>query len=164
MYRRWLACLPALLTLACAPPFPPARAPRDAASEIAEVYARFSAAANARSWEPMLELFAKDASWEATAGPLGFRHEGRPTIARFLRGNEGHVQVLFYLAAPPHIEVTSPELAQGETSINEILRLGPSGEIKQLFGVYKDRLRKEGGRWVFVARRFELRREQPLPS
>ncbi|HYJ09104.1 MAG TPA: hypothetical protein VEX18_08840 [Polyangiaceae bacterium] len=34
-----------------------------------------------------------------------------------------------------------------------------SGEIKQLFGVYRDELRKSDGRWRFASRRFELRRE-----
>lgn len=132
--------------------------------QIAAVYARFSAAANARSFAPMLELFAPDATWEASAGGLGFRHEGRPAISQWLHESPGHVQVLFYLAAPPRVDFVTPELAHAETSINELLRFEPSGEVKQLFGVYRDELRKHNGRWVFAARRFELRREQTWPS
>lgn len=107
----------------------------------------------------MVELFAEDASWQASAGALGFQHEGRPAIEAWLNGNQDKVEVLFYLAAPPRVELVNPTLAHAQTSMNELLLIKASGEIKQLFGVYRDQLRKSDGRWRFAARRFELRRE-----
>jgi hypothetical protein len=123
------------------------------------VYAQFSAAANDHAWAEMVELFAQDASWQASAGALGFRHQGRSQIEAWLHGNQDEVEVLFYLAAPPRVELVTPTLARAQTSMSELLLIKPSGELKQFFGVYRDELRKSGGRWRFAARRFELRRE-----
>lgn len=151
-----------IVTLGCSPP-PPAVAPLpEARLEIADLYARFAAAANHHAWDEMVQLMAEDARWEASAGALGFRHRGRQAIRDWLVGNEGKIEVLIYLPAPPRIELVAPELARAQTSISELLLLAPSGEIKQLYGVYHDELQKRGGRWFFAARRFELRHEETV--
>jgi hypothetical protein len=156
--RTSIASYLSTLCLSCAAPLSavPAHLER---GEVIDLYARFSAAANERDFAAMPELFAEDARWQASAGALGFRHQGRAAIRDWLVGNQGKVRVLFYLAAPPRVELLTPELARAQTSINELLQLTPSGEVKQLFGVYHDELRKKDGRWLFSARRFELRRE-----
>lgn len=158
--RRLVSWFSAVLcSLGCAAPPRPAASAVSPAAEIAAVYAQFSAAANDHAWTEMVELFAEDASWQASAGDLGFRHQGRRAIDAWLRANQDKVEVLFYLAAPPRVELVTPALARAQTSMNELLLIKPSGELKQFFGVYRDELRKSDGRWRFVARRFELRRE-----
>lgn len=161
-FRLSIACLFALLFCAgCArPPRPPASLASEHA-EIAQLYARFSSAANEHRWDAMAELFGPDASWEASAGALGFRHRGRQAIHAWLRGNQSKVEVVSYLAAPPTVELLTPGRARGQTSMHELLLLKPSGEVKELFGIYRDELYKSEGRWRFAARRFELRRMQP---
>lgn len=105
----------------------------------------------------MSALFAEDAIWETSAGTLGFRHEGRPVIHAWLTSNPGHVEVVFYLASEPTVELLSLDRARAQTSITELLRFQDSGEIKQLFGVYTDELVKQAGEWRFAHRRFTLR-------
>lgn len=152
MLKRITAALSAIGLLAgCPSPSP--------LHEVADVYARFSAAANDHDWDAMAAMFDPEATWEAGAGPLGFHHRGRPAIHSWLLGNRDKLEVLFYLAAPPRIDLVSPEKARAQTSMNELLLVKSTGEVKQLFGVYHDELRKQDGRWLFVARRFELRRE-----
>src|SRR5688500_10378943 len=140
------SCSAVLCFASCAAP-PPAARDGPPTVDVAALYARFPAAANDHAWPEMVELFAQDASWQAAAGELGFQHQGRHAIEAWLHGNQDKVEVLFYLAAPPRVELVTPTLARAQTSMNELLRLKPSGEIKQLFGVYRDELRKSDGRW-----------------
>ena len=153
-------CLLTLLCGGCAPARSPDASHADQ-TEIAQLYARFAGAANEHAWDEMAELFAPDATWEASAGALGFRHQGRPAIAAWLLGNRDKVEVVFYLAAAPQVELLGPDRALGQTTMHELLELKQSGELKELFGVYRDELHKSDGRWRFASRRFERRRAQP---
>lgn len=124
--------------------------------QILDLMARFADAANRHDWEVMASLFEEDATWETAAGGLGFRHEGRAAIRRFLVENPNGVDVLFYAAAPPAIELTAADRARARTNITEILRVRATDETKRLFGTYTDDLVKSGGRWRFAHRSFVL--------
>jgi SnoaL-like domain len=124
--------------------------------QMIDLVARFADAANRHDWEAMASLFDEDATWETAAGGLGFRHEGRLAIRRFLVENPNGVDVLFYTASPPVIELTAADRARTRTNITEILRVRASGETKRLFGTYTDDLVKRGGRWLFAHRSFVL--------
>jgi uncharacterized protein (TIGR02246 family) len=130
--------------------------------EIAQVLTSFSAAVNRHDWNTMSDLFAEDAVWEASAGDLGFRHEGRDAIRRFLHGNEENVEVLYYSTGASHIELVGPDRARATTPMIELLRLPRTGEEKELFGVYRDELVKIDGRWLFASRAVDVRRQLVL--
>jgi hypothetical protein len=76
---------------------------------IREVTSRFADAVNRHDWQAMATLFVEDAVWEAAAGELSFRQEGRKAIQARLESNIEHVEVVFYLAGPPLIELTAPK-------------------------------------------------------
>ncbi len=136
--------------------------PLEDRAAITELYERFTAAASDHDWDALLALLAEDVSWKASAGALGFEHHGRPAVRTWLMGNEGKIEVLFYQAGPPRLELVSPELARVQLSMTELLLLKETGEVKQLFGVYRDEVRKRAGRWLFATRSFQLRREVTL--
>lgn len=152
--------LGAWLASACAAPNPAPRSPGESDAErVAQAIARFNAAVPLHDFEAMADAFTEHAVWEASAGKLGFRHEGRAAIQAWLTGNPGRVEVLFYLAGPSAIELRAAGRAQAFTAVTELLRLKDSGEVRQLFGVYRDELVEEGGRFRFAHRRFELRHD-----
>ena len=124
--------------------------------EIIDLLARFADATNRHDWEALVALFDEDATWETEAGGLGFRHEGRAAIRRFLLENPNGVEVVFYMVAPPAIELGAEGDARTRTTITEILRLRATGEMKRLFGTYTDDLVKRDGHWRFARRRFVL--------
>jgi ketosteroid isomerase-like protein len=156
LFGAWLAS-------ACAAPPP---APRSAGAtdteRVAQAIARFNAAVSRHDFAAMADAFSEDAVWEASAGKLGFRHEGRAAIQAWLTDNPGRVEVLFYLAGPSAIELQTAGRAHAFTSVTELLRSRDTGEVRQLFGVYRDELVDEGGRFRFAHRRFELRHDTPL--
>jgi hypothetical protein len=78
-------------------------------------------------------------------GRLGFRHQGREAIARWLASNPNRVEVLVYLASPPVVELVAPGRARSRTTMTELLRLLDTGEVRQLFGMYTDELVLRGG-------------------
>jgi hypothetical protein len=126
---------------------------------VADVIARFTDLAARRDFKGLPDLFVDEAVWESAAGGLGFRHQGRDAIARWLTSNPNRVEVLFYLASPPVVELVAPGRARTRTTMTELLRLLDTGEVRQLFGIYTDELVLRGGRWRFAHRRFELRHE-----
>jgi hypothetical protein len=123
---------------------------------IAELIARFGHSAQRHDFQTMGNLFIEEATWEASAGALGFRHDGQAAIRSWLTRNPGRVEILFYLASEPAVDLVSHERARAQTTITELLRLKDTGEIKQLFGVYSDELVQRGGEWRFAHRRFTL--------
>ena len=139
-----------------------ARDDLDERQRVAEVIARFSDLAARRDLARLPELFVEEAVWEAAAGGLGYRHEGRDAIASWLASNPNRVEVLFYLASPPVVELVAPDRARTRTTMTELLRFLDTGEVRQLFGMYTDELVLREGRWRFVHRRFELRHETSL--
>ena len=124
--------------------------------QIAELAARFSDAVNRHDWQLMAELCSEDAIWEAGAGTLGFRHEGRAAILRFLMENPNGVEVVSYTSTPPFIETIAGERARTRLNMTEYLRITATGELKRIVGVYSDELVKKGGRWQFSHRSFAL--------
>lgn len=124
--------------------------------QIAELSTRFADAVNRHDWEAVAELYAEDAIWETSAGKLGFRHEGRAAIRRFLLDNPNDVEVMAYTTAPPFIETISSQRARTRLNMTEYLRVRATGEIKRIMGVYSDELVKRDGRWQFAHRSFAL--------
>jgi len=124
--------------------------------QIAELAARFSDAVNRHDWQLMAQLYAEDAIWETSAGTLGFRHEGRAAILRFLLNNPNNVEVVAYSSTPPFIETISDGRARTRLNMTEYLRVLATGEIKRIVGVYSDELVKREGRWQFLHRSFAL--------
>jgi hypothetical protein len=124
--------------------------------QVAELSARFSDAVNRHDWQLMAQLCAEDAIWEASAGSLGFRHEGRAAILRFLVENPNGVEVVAYTSTPPFIESISGERARTRLNMTEHLRVNATGELKRIVGVYTDELIKRQGRWQFAHRTFAL--------
>ena len=124
--------------------------------QILDHTARFADCANRHDWDSMALLFDENAIWETAAGGLGFRHEGRPAIQRFLLDNPNGVDVLAYAASMPVIELTALDRARSRLHITELLRLRATGETKRIFGTYEDELVKRDGRWYFAHRRFTM--------
>jgi hypothetical protein len=124
--------------------------------QIAELSQRFSDAVNRHDWNLMAQLCAEDAIWETSAGKLGFRHEGRAAILKFLRENPNGVEVVAYTTTSPFIETLSRDRARTRLNMTEYLRIRATGEIKRIVGVYSDELVKRDGRWQFAHRRFAL--------
>ena len=124
--------------------------------QIAQLAARFSDAANRHDWQQMAQLYAEDAIWETRAGKLGFRHEGRAAILRFLLENPNGVEVVAYTSTPPFIETISDGRARTRLNMTEYLRVLGTGEVKRIVGVYSDELVKRDGRWQFLRRSFAL--------
>jgi hypothetical protein len=124
--------------------------------QVAELSQRFSDAVNRHDWKLMAELCADDAIWETGAGKLGFRHEGRAAILKFLVENPNGVEVIAYTTTSPFIESISGERARTRLNMTEYLRILATGEIKRIVGVYSDELVKRDGRWQFAHRTFAL--------
>lgn len=123
---------------------------------IAELSTRFADAVNRHDWEAMAQLCTEDAVWEASVGKLGFRHEGRAAIRKFLVENPNGVEVVAYTTTPPFIDTLSGERARTRLNMTEYLRVLATGEMKRIVGVYSDELVKRDGRWQFAHRRFTL--------
>jgi SnoaL-like domain len=124
--------------------------------QIAELSAHFADAVNRHDWQAMAQLHTEDAIWETSAGKLGFRHEGRAAILKFLVENPKGVEVLAYTTSTPFIETLSGERARTRLSMTEYLRVRATGEVKRIVGVYSDELVKRDGRWQFAHRSFAL--------
>jgi len=124
--------------------------------QIAELSQRFSDAVNRHDWNLLAQLCVEDAIWEASAGKLGFRHEGRAAILKFLLENPNGVDVVAYTTSTPFIEAITGERARTRLNMTEYLRVRATGEIKRIVGIYSDELVKREGRWQFAHRRFAL--------
>jgi hypothetical protein len=138
------------------PPPEPAASVHGDRLQIAELSQRFSDAVNRHDWQQMADLCAEDAIWETSAGKLGFRHEGRAAILKFLLENPNGVEVVSYTTTVPFIESISGTDARTRLNMTEYLRVRATGEIKRIVGVYSDQLVKRDGRWQFAHRRFTL--------
>src|SRR5687767_7638867 len=112
----------AYLCNSCAAPQQGARSAFIERQRVGELIASFSASVAQRDFQAMSAFFAEDAIWETSAGTLGFRHEGRAVIHGWLTSNPGHVEVVFYLASTPSVELLSSDRARAQTSITELIR------------------------------------------
>jgi hypothetical protein len=129
---------------------------------IAEVIARFVAAASVHDWTASASLFAEDAVWASSVGELSFRHEGRPAMLAWLKSNEANVEVLFYTSGTPTITLLARDRARSRVSIIEVLHIKATGERRLLTGAYDDELAKVNGAWLFTKRQFTLAHGESL--
>lgn len=129
----------------------------DERAQIAELYAAFSIAANRHEWRAMADLMADDALWQAEAGALGFRRQGRQAIYEWLVGNVPRLEVKFYLSSAPWIESISGDRARSWVTISEILHLKAEDRHIQISGIYEDELVRRDGRWLFALRTVTVR-------
>jgi SnoaL-like domain len=159
VWRRLIPLVGVSLCSSCAASTPATAGDVDQRRLVADVIARFTDLAARRDLSRLPELFVEEAVWESGAGGLGYRHEGRDAIAKWLASNPNRVEVLFYLSSPPVVELVAPDRARSRTTMTELLRFLDTGEVRQLFGMYSDELVLRAGRWRFAHRRFELRYE-----
>ncbi|MEU6643619.1 nuclear transport factor 2 family protein [Saccharomonospora sp. NPDC046836] len=121
----------------------------EARAAISELTARYCRSLDQRDREAFGELWAEDAVQELR--DRGIRFEGRGQI---LEGFDNTVRSLahtHHLTGNLAVELLSDTTARGVCDVL-VATLSAEGEGWLTAATYEDRLRRDGDRWVFVAR------------
>jgi uncharacterized protein (TIGR02246 family) len=129
-----------------------------ARESIRDLVARYNANGDSGRFDPMLELFARDAVLEVP----GSTHRGRAAIRSFFEGvsertsGEGAAKFVRHFTATHQIDVLSAEAARGRCYYAVLTDRGLDH-----WGRYVDDYRRIDGRWYFERRTVTLDAEVP---
>lgn len=123
--------------------------------EIRSVIERYTDALNTQNWAALAPLFASQAVWETSGGPIELRFEGRDAVLGALQGMLTSLDFLVQSLGSVVIELNGDQ-ARARVSLQELGR-DKDGRGMLNVGVYFDDLAKIEGRWQFVKRSFRFR-------
>lgn len=104
-------------------------------------------------WDPVLALFLPDGAWAVPH--LGVRFTGHAELRAGLAAMAGGMDYVLQHNAPAVIEVAG-ETATARSNIREAGKFAGRDEGFEFFGIYADRLVRDGnGAWLFAERVFE---------
>lgn len=115
-----------------------------ARESIRELIARYNQYGDRARFEPMLELFAPDATLELSADEA---YSGHSAIRGFFEGVSGGVRLLRHMTATLQIDVEGPDLARGRCYFVVLTESGLDH-----WGSYRDEFRRIDGAWRFARR------------
>jgi ketosteroid isomerase-like protein len=123
---------------------------------------RYTDAVNREDYSALPALFAFDAVWETSGGPIELRFEGRDAVVGALQGMLSSLDFLVQGNSAVVVELAG-DRARTRVSLSEIGR-DKLGKGINNRGMYFDDLQKEvDGQWRFVRRAFRFRYAEMTP-
>jgi uncharacterized protein (TIGR02246 family) len=125
--------------------------PADDIAAIRALHDRYADAVNLRDADAWSALWADDARWEL----MGMTVQGRAAIVELWKGAMAGFAFVGFFSQPGAIRVTG-DAAEGRVWTHEILIEGEAE--RRPLGRYDDVYTRRAGQWLYLARRFSLRR------
>jgi ketosteroid isomerase-like protein len=129
----------------------------DERSNIQDVITSYSDAVSRRDWELLASVFAPNATWENVGSFQQFKRDG---VVSGIRSMVEPSNYLVQILGPSIIKIKG-DTANARTLVEEHCDYdaGPIVPVKTRFhclGLYTDVLKRVGGRWKFVERKFTI--------
>lgn len=120
---------------------------------IADLINRYCDAINRGDWDAHQACFAPDAVWEV-GPPANLRLETAAGIRQGTQAALSSIEFIIQKICSAVVELESASTASARVLLEEVGR-GPDRQMFQ-YGLYRDRLVKVDGTWLFQSRRFEF--------
>ena len=135
---------------------------------ITRLLSAYADAVNRRSWESFVDLFAPGATVHInTMTSPAFDLVGPAEVGRFIAGAVERFEFFEFVVLNAHVELRpegNRDAATARVFMHEIRIEHDGGRRTDAYGVYHDRYRRHGQRWVFAERHYQSLSRTPRPD